>query len=94
MKEIVYDYEEYKRKVDTHKPIHHRGVRKQVDRHGVFFKLVFEICGVNKESGTVLVFENPKITTIASLRSQKRLYDNFVEKYAKPLGSTEGALEP
>jgi hypothetical protein len=94
MREIVYDFEEFKRKVDATKSIHHRGVRKQVDRHGVFFKLMFEICGVNKKTGTVLIFENPKITTIASLSSQKRLYDTFVQQYAEPLGSTEGALEP
>jgi hypothetical protein len=91
MREIVFNYEEYKRKVNSDKPIHHCGMRKPIDKHGLFFKLVFRIYGVNRETGNIIIYENLK-TTFADHDSQKGLYQKFAEKYAKPLGSTEGAL--
>lgn len=49
---------------------------------------------LDKKEGLVLIFEALKHTTLAEFESHKGDYDGFVEKFAKPLGSTEGEWLP
>ena len=92
MREILYKFEEFKQRVNTAKPIHHAAKRKT--RDGFFYTLIFRIYGIDKNHGHVLIFETRKRTSIAELEQHPREYKAFVEKYAKPLGSTEGAWTP
>ncbi len=92
MKEILYNYEEFKNNVDKTKPIHHSAKIKT--RNGFFYKLIFRLYGVNKNNSNIIIFEAQKTSTFADIEQQQKEYLNFVEKYAKPLGSTEGALVP
>ena len=94
MKEIVYDIKEFKAKVDQAKPLHHCAMRKSIDQHGIFYRIIFRIYGIDKASGHVLIFGVQKRTTIAELEQHQKDYQKLVEKYAKPLGSTEGAWTP
>ena len=94
MKEIVYDIEEFKAKVDKAKPLHHYAMRKSIDQHGIFYRIIFRIYGIDKNNGHILIFETQKRTTIAEVEQHQKDYKAFVEKYAKPLGSTEGAWMP
>ena len=94
MKEIIYSFEEFKAKVDAAKPLHHRAMRKSIDQHGIFYRIIFRIYGIDKNSGHILIFETQKRTSIAELEQHPQDYKTFVEKYAEPLGSTEGAWQP
>jgi hypothetical protein len=94
MKEIIYDIEEFKAKVDETKPLHHCAMRKSVDQHGIFYRIIFRIYGIDKNNGHVLIFETQKRTTVTELEQHPKDYQNFVEKFAKPLGSTEGMWIP
>ena len=90
MKEVIYDFEEFKAKVDKAKPIHHDAIRKSIDKQGIFYQIVFRIYGIDKNNGNIIIFEAIKRTTIMEEKKHPEDYKNFVEKYAKPLGSTEG----
>ena len=93
MKEIVFDYEEFKRKVDQTKPMHHCVWRKCVDeKHGVFYRLFFRLYGLSKEGGHIIVWQIERRTTISSgdEKADGEWYKAVVKKYCEPLGSTEG----
>jgi len=94
MKEIIYDYNEFKSRLNPAKPIHHNGIRENTDKQGIFYRLRFRIYGLYKKDGHVLIFEAFKRTTLAEYENHKKDYDAFVEKFAKPLGSTEGEWIP
>jgi hypothetical protein len=89
MKEILYNYEEFKNKVNATSPVHHSAKVKA--RDGVIYKLVFRLYGVDKNNTHIIIFEMQKITSSANVEEQQKEYERFVQKYAKPLGSTEGA---
>jgi len=89
LKEILHSYEEFKARIDSDKPIHHRAFRRIFD--GLFSRLVFRIYGVDKKSGGIVIFEAHRIFTTLDFEEQENAYRKLVEKYAKPLGSTEGA---
>lgn len=108
MKEVVYDFEEFKEYVDLSKQIHHQAVRKPIDRHGLIHELVFRMYGVSKD-GHLLVFEHRELLDSLNIPKEfckthnaykdlqiyaKHVYEKLVEKFAKPLGSTEGRWEP
>ncbi|RLI40301.1 hypothetical protein DRO69_13090 [Candidatus Bathyarchaeota archaeon] len=94
MKEIIYDYEEFKNRLDPTKTIHHNGIRENIDKQGLFYRLRFRIYALDKKDGHVLVFEAIKRTTLAEYENHRKDYESFVEKFAKPLGSTEGEWIP
>ncbi len=94
MKEVIYDFEEFKAKVDIAKPLHHCCMRKATDKRGFFYRLTFRVYGIDKNNGHVLIFERQKRTTIAELEEHPKDYKEFVDEYAKPLGSTEGEWIP
>jgi hypothetical protein len=90
MKEIVYDIEEFKARVDESKPLHHCAKCKSVDKYGVFYRIVFRIYGIDKKNGHIIIFEAQKRASVAEVQQHQKRYERFVEKYAEPLGSTEG----
>ena len=97
MKEVVYDFEEFKAKVDLSKPIHHSAWVKVVDQYGVVRQLEFKIFGISESRGNIVVFEVRELFQgfgKEGNQKAKEIYEKFVEKYAKPLGSTEGRWEP
>lgn len=94
MKEVIYDYEEFKNTIDTNQPIHHCGERKCIDKYGVFFEIIFRIFGIHKKKGHIVVFEARRRTTIMEEKNHQKDYLAMAEKWAKPLGSTEGELIP
>lgn len=89
MKEILYKFEEFKQRVDTSKPIHHAAKRKT--RDGFFCTLIFRLYGIDKNNGHIIIFETQVNSTLADMERHPSEYKRFVEKYAKPLGSTGGA---
>jgi hypothetical protein len=94
MKEVVFDYEEFKTRVDTGKPIHHCGYSKCVDKRGVFYRLEFWITGISKNGDHIVCFYAERRTTIGEAEEDRKWYLDMVAKYAKPLNSTEGEWKP
>lgn len=95
MKEVVFDYGEFCSKVDRAKPVHHMAVLKPLDRYGVIHECRFMLSGVSRD-GHVLVFEAVhRFDGVGQERNAKakEIYSQLAEKYAKPLGSTEGRWE-
>ena len=93
MREIVFDYEEFKRKVNVAKPIHHCAWSKCVDKeHGVFYRITFRLCGLSSEGGHIISWQAERRTTISDMdkKADEEWYKALVKKYAEPLGSTEG----
>jgi hypothetical protein len=105
LKEVVFSYEEFKQKVDSSKPLHHQCWHKPRDEHGVWHDLVFRIFGISRNGNHILVWEyRERVDTFKAMEKfhgknayedlNKYLmlrYDELVERYAKPLNSTEGA---
>ncbi len=89
MREIIRSFEEFKGRVNLTKPIHHSAVI--MAKNGFVQKLVFRIYGVDKENGYIIIFELQKLSPFADVGQLQNEYHRLVEKYAKPLGSTEGA---
>lgn len=89
MKEVVYDLDEFKAKVDHSKPIHHTGIRETADKRGIFHTLKFRIYGISKK-GHIIIYEQIIKSRITEQEKWKSMFDEFGEKLAKPLGSTEG----
>ncbi|MEM2972081.1 MAG: hypothetical protein QW270_06655 [Candidatus Bathyarchaeia archaeon] len=88
--EVVYSFEEFKAKVDLAKPVHHCSYGKCIDKHGIFYRLEFLLCGIAKNDGHIICWVAKRRTTIGERESDKKWYNELVEKCAKPLGSTEG----
>ena len=102
LREVVYSYEEFKSKVRTDMPIHHNCVGRYVDKHGIIYRMVFKVYGISK-AGHIIIFKTMReIDTLSREFAEKyggkreggflAVYDEFVKKYAEPLGSTEGEL--
>ena len=89
LKEILHSYEEFKARIDLDKPIHHRAFRRIFG--GLFCRLVFKVYGIDKNNGEIVVFEVHRMFMALDFEEQENAYRKLVEKYAKPLGSTEGA---
>jgi hypothetical protein len=89
MKEVVYDLDEFKEKVSYGQPIHHTGMRRTLDKRGMFHELIFRIYGVSRE-GHIIIYEQIVKSSITEEKEWKKMFYEFEEKYAKPLGSTEG----
>lgn len=94
MKEILFNFNEFKERIDSAKPLHHCAMRKPIDKHGIFQRIVFRVYGIDKNNGHILIFETQKRTSIVELEQHPREYQKLVEQFAKPLGSTEGAWVP
>ena len=104
MIEVIFNYEEFKKKLDSNKPIHHECWNKPLDKHCILHELTFKIYGVSKE-GHLLIFETkerhnildiPFKTSNAIENTRRFLHERYlklVEQYANPLGSTEGRWE-
>jgi len=89
LKEILHSYEEFKARIDLDKPIHHRAFRRIFG--GLFCRLVFKVYGIDKNDGGIVVFEVHRLFMTLDFEELESVYRKLVEKYAKPLGSTEGA---
>jgi hypothetical protein len=96
MKEVIFDYEEFKGKIDRTQPIHHCCVRKCIDpKNGIFYRLTFRIFGVSKNGNHIIIYHLERRTTIADPEENNhKWYVDLVTKFAKPLGSTEGMILP
>ena len=89
MKELIRNYEEFKARADLTKPLHHSGMI--VAKNGFVRRLVFRIYGIDKEGSHIIIYESQKASPFADVEQLQNEYRRLVEKYAKPLGSTEGA---
>ena len=93
MIEVVFDYNEFKEKVDMSKPLHHHAMTKSAgDPHGIFYRIEFRLQGISKDAdGHVIMWIAQRRTTISSedRKGDKAWYEQLVKKYAA-LGSTEG----
>jgi hypothetical protein len=92
MREVIRNYEEFKAKADLNKPLHHSAAI--IAKEGFIQRLVFRVYGINKDHGNIIIFEYQKPTPFADVYQLQSEYHRLVEKYAKPLGSTEGAWIP
>ncbi|MEM3580898.1 MAG: hypothetical protein QXQ64_06510 [Candidatus Bathyarchaeia archaeon] len=104
MREVVYCFDEFKAKVDFAKPLHHHSVYECKDPHGIVHWLTFRIYGVSKNGNHIVVFEEKHKLSVFDIPERyghgnafDRLnrwimdyYRDLVDRYAKPLGSTEG----
>lgn len=94
MREVVCDYEFFKANVDLSKPIHHCAYQKCVDRkYGVLYKHWFIITGIPRKplnSNHIICFYTETTFRIGENDRVQKWFNELVEKYAKPLSSTEG----
>jgi len=105
MKEVIYDYKEFCEKIDKEKPIHHNCQGRYVDTLQTVYQMQFKIYAVAKQGDHIILFEVDSNIDTQSIDFIKQfakigkgpglqtLYTGLIEKYAKPLNSTEGRLE-
>jgi hypothetical protein len=89
MKEVICNFEEFKAKVDLNKPLHHSAAI--IAKEGFIQRLIFRVYGIDKDRSNILIFEYQKPSPLADVDQLQSDYRRLVEKYAKQLGSTEGA---
>jgi len=114
MKEIIYNYEEFAKKIDKNQPIHHNSEVIYLNNLKTKYKIWIRVYAVTQsgdflvEAGGehhIIMFEGYlEVDALTEEFIQKyktdigkgllEIRDSMVEKYAKPLGSTEGRLEP
>ena len=92
MREIIRNFEEFKAKADLTKPLHHSGLIMALN--SFMHRLVFRIYALDKNGSHIIVYEFQKATPFADVLQLQNEYHRLVEKFAKPLGSTEGAWIP
>lgn len=98
LKEIVYDFNEFRKKVDTRRSVHHSADVEQIVPPTVS-KLVFKMFGVSKEGEHVLVFECVRLIDRLQHPEKevgelvKEALDELERRFAEPLGSTPGRWE-
>jgi len=93
MIEVVFDYNEFKEKVDISKPLHHHAITKSTDSNGIFYRIEFRLQGVSKDSdGHLVMWIAQRRTSISSedRKGDREWYEQLVKEFAEPLGSTEG----
>lgn len=103
MKEYVYDFEEFVRKINSAFTPHHTLRYRCIDKHGLVYRCAFTITAPAAEHGHIVVFKLEKDLSKTSKevcekgglsQAVQSLYDELVEKYGKPVGSTEGYWQP
>jgi hypothetical protein len=92
MREIIRNFEEFKAKADLTKPLHHSGLIMALNNF--MHRLVFRVYALDKSGSHVIVYEFQKASPLADVERLQNEYYRLVEKFAKPLGSTEGAWVP
>jgi len=92
MREVIRNFEEFKARINRAKPLHHSGTI--IAKGGFIHRLVFRIYAIDKDNGHVLIYETQKASPFEDAEQLQNEYGRLVEKYAKPLGSTEGAWTP
>ena len=97
MKEVVYDFEEFKEKVNVERGIHHSAAVEPILPPTVQ-KVVFRMYGISKD-GQILMFEHVKVVDSMQhpeLKPEECIKEALKEleaKFARPLGSTPGRWE-
>ncbi|MCR8488938.1 MAG: hypothetical protein NDP23_05250 [Crenarchaeota archaeon] len=89
MREVIRNFEEFKERINRAKPMHHSGTI--IAKGDFIHRLVFRIYAIDKDNGHVIIYETQKASPFADAEQLQDEYRRLVEKYAKPLGSTEGA---
>jgi chromosome segregation ATPase len=92
-KEIFLNYEDFLKVVDKEKPIHHIMRISPLDQYGAFKRVEFRVYGISKGGHIVIFYAEKVVDTIELEKKSKQIYEEFYEKYAKPLNSTEGWWE-
>ncbi|MEM3728572.1 MAG: hypothetical protein QXF75_05175 [Candidatus Bathyarchaeia archaeon] len=90
MREILFDYDEFKNRLDPSKPVHHCFYIKGLDKHGIFYRLEFWVTGVSKDANRIIAFYSERRSTIGEKDADQKWMDEMAKRFAKPLGSTEG----
>ncbi len=90
MREILFDYDEFKNRLDPSKPVHHCFYIKALDKQGIFYRLEFWLTGVSKDDNHIIAFYSERHTAIGEKNLDRKWMDEMVERFAKSLGSTDG----
>ncbi len=91
MKERVFDFEEFKRRVDANKPIHWAVREKCVDpKLGVLYRMWLSITGLSVEGGHIVEFYQETTVMIADEEKKKQTVEEWKSRYVEPLKATPG----
>jgi hypothetical protein len=95
MKERVFSFEEFQRRVDKGKPVHWTVYEKCVDpKHGVFYRFWLSVTGLDPEDGHIIEFYQETTTVVGQKEEQEKVVKEWREKYVKPLNATPGEWLP
>jgi hypothetical protein len=90
MLEILFNFDEFRNKLDSSKPVRHCFYMKDLDKHGIFYRIEFWITGVSKDASRIIAFYFERRSTLGEKDEDQKWMEEMVEKFAKPIGSTEG----
>lgn len=97
MREVVYDFEEFREKVDDKRGIHHDASIEVLG--GGVYKVLFRLFGVSRGGEHVIVFERARTVSVAerpeleTSELLKEVLSELEKEYAEPLSSTPGRWE-
>jgi hypothetical protein len=95
MKERVFSFEEFQRRVDRGKPVHWVVYEKCVDpKYGVFYRLWLSVTGLDSEDGHVIEFYQEATVTVGEKEEREKIVGGWREKYVEPLNATPGEWLP
>ena len=95
MKERLFDYEEFKSRVDLNKPVHWTVYEKCIDpKHGVFYRMWLSITGLDVKDGHIIEFYQETTISIAEKEKKEKIVEEWRKQYVVPLKATPGEWLP
>jgi hypothetical protein len=90
VKERVFDYEEFCRRLNKSWPVHYAATyRKAVDKHGILFKVWLSLTGI-ADKGHLIEFYIERDFMVADEEKAKEWLKELDEKFIKPINATPG----
>jgi len=96
MKEIVWDWEEFKKRVDKDKPIHYYTTYKPLDKWQEEWQAEIRVIGIAKDFSWLLEFqkialvETPEMDQTKKEKMIRTVLEKLKEQYADEVKATEG----
>ena len=92
MKEILFDFDEFKRKVSTDSPIHHSCMTGFADKQHITYMLKFRVYGVSNQGGHIIIFETERdLDTLSKEFAEK--WKNYEDHYSRLDAAVKDTIE-
>jgi len=93
MKEIVWNWEEFKRRVDREKPIHYYTTYRPLDKWQEEWQAEIRVIGIAKDYPWLLEFQKIELVEVTREQAEKQIrvvLEKMKKQFADEVEATEG----